>query len=97
MMQAFYAGTIAKSVATLITYPLIRAKVKMMSREQDEEKEELGVVATIVDIIDQQGLGGLFKGMGTQVFHTVLKSALLLVIKEEVDSFSYRVMRGDGW
>lgn len=156
MMEAFVIGLIAKFVATVITYPLIRAKVMLMVSEEEEEEAEAeeeeqddddvdtprttatttiskGINhirataeshhsinterrqngpsfsrdckdakkkksrATMLQLIwsmyQQHGIvGGLYKGCRLQLLHTVLKSALLMMVRERINDTTRRLI-----
>jgi Mitochondrial carrier protein len=96
-LQAFVLGVIAKFVATLVTYPLIRAKVLLMVGTNDEDAGNVppssssssSAVATLLqclaDDYRHHGIrGGWYRGCSLQLVHTLLKSALLMAIKEKI-------------
>lgn len=78
LREAFITGLVAKLVATIATYPLIRAKVMLMVTNQ---KSLLG---SMVREYKSNGLPGLYKGCNLQLAHTILKSALLMMIREKI-------------
>jgi len=79
MFEAFLIGMIAKSCATVLTYPLIRAKVLMMVRSKEES-----MVQVLKNIFRKDGMRGFYKGCSLQLVHTVLKSALLMMVRERI-------------
>jgi Mitochondrial carrier protein len=103
-LQAFGLGIIAKFVATLVTYPLIRAKVLLMvgsttsSHTNDDDdagnappssSSSSSSVATLLHCLSddyrQNGIrGGWYRGCSLQLVHTLLKSAMLMAIKEQI-------------
>ncbi|TMW60043.1 hypothetical protein Poli38472_000085 [Pythium oligandrum] len=112
--EAFVIAAIAKAIATVLTYPIIRAKVLMQAqKKQLESKPEeasanghhhnhhhhhhhrpLGntMVEVLRNIAEVEGMPGLFKGCSTQLFNTVLKSALLLMTKEQIYKYTMRLL-----
>jgi hypothetical protein len=79
MSQSFLLGLMAKFVATVATYPLIRAKVILMVTS------ETSLWATLVKSYqNDDGLRGLYKGCDWQLFHTLLKSALMMMVRERI-------------
>ena len=112
--EAFLVGLVAKFVATILTYPLIRAKILLMlERDEDEddageyENEEdpkrkhraanvrpsssslsiraLWVVLHRMYATPNAGVvHGLYKGCGWQLLQTVLKSALMMTLRERL-------------
>ncbi|KAG5179388.1 mitochondrial carrier domain-containing protein [Tribonema minus] len=83
-LAAFGLAAAAKAVATLVTYPLIRAKVIMMTRKRTAEQGPGDLMQCLADIARLEGLHGLYAGCGGQLLHTILKSALLVASREEV-------------
>jgi hypothetical protein len=75
--STFLAGVAAKSLATLLTYPLIRAKTL---QQAVADKRNLTVI--VVDMFRRQAA---FKGLDAQLGKVVLTSAIMLVIKEHVE------------
>lgn len=86
MPEAFVLGLGAKLVATLATYPLIRAKVLLMVTSQ----------ASIWDCLRTEfkahGTRGLYQGCDLQLIHTMLKSALLMMVKERITRTTRRLL-----
>jgi hypothetical protein len=89
MIQAFWLGLLAKFVATMATYPLIRAKVILMVTS------ETSLWASLVRSYQQDGgIRGLYKGCDWQLAHTLLKSALMMMVREGITERTHRwVMR----
>eukprot|EP00475_Leptophrys_vorax_P011447 TRINITY_DN17990_c0_g2_i1.p1 TRINITY_DN17990_c0_g2~~TRINITY_DN17990_c0_g2_i1.p1 ORF type:complete len:394 (-),score=16.99 TRINITY_DN17990_c0_g2_i1:429-1565(-) len=94
-LSAFLLGALAKTIATVATYPAIRCKVMMQRAESDEEKRRkaagdktAGAPATMLlamrVIWKTEGLPGFYKGLQAQILKTVLAAALMLMIKEKV-------------
>ncbi|KAJ2742684.1 hypothetical protein GGI20_004303 [Coemansia sp. BCRC 34301] len=95
--EAFWAGALAKTLATVVTYPYIMAKVRLQWRPSQEEREQAGdsvVYRSSADVLRKvlrtEGLAGWYTGMQTQIIKAVITQALMLMIKE---SFSMQVVR----
>lgn len=137
--EIFLVGLFSKFVATMVTYPLIRAKVLLMVNVVEEEEEEgtddednndddggvdggggsdintngnskhdsttarnkknrkdssssslssssvsLWSVLQEAYQKDQEGIKGLYKGCNWQLLHTLLKSAFMMTIREQI-------------
>eukprot|EP00271_Cylindrocystis_brebissonii_P005026 TRINITY_DN1697_c0_g5_i1.p1 TRINITY_DN1697_c0_g5~~TRINITY_DN1697_c0_g5_i1.p1 ORF type:complete len:451 (-),score=88.01 TRINITY_DN1697_c0_g5_i1:1392-2744(-) len=93
--SAFVLGALSKTIATVITYPLIRCKVLMQREDTEEEKRQRAAgdkrvgaprnMAQAFRIIwHSEGVSGFYKGLQGQVLKTVLAAALMLMIKEKV-------------
>jgi hypothetical protein len=101
--EAFVLGLLSKFVATIVTYPLIRAKVLMMvggddptpSTETTNAASKTSAPSptvsspTLWSVLKQSyhrdgGIPGLYKGCDWQLIHTLLKSALMMAIREQI-------------
>jgi Mitochondrial carrier protein len=120
-LEAFVLGVAAKFVATMVTYPLIRAKVLLMvganrtrscgsnncssncssndataddepplssqpsSSSSSSSPGALSLVRCLADDYRVNGLvRGWYRGCSLQLVHTLVKSALLMAIKEKI-------------
>lgn len=88
MSEAFLVGLFAKFVATIATYPLIRAKVILMVTS------EKSMIATLCRSYNEEGVRGLYKGCDWQLLHTVLKSALMMMVREKISNSAHRIIVG---
>lgn len=85
-MQAFYLGAVAKLVATLSTYPLIRAKMLLIT-----QSTRGGLWKTLQTEYKERGCSGLYQGCSLQLTHTLLKSALLMMVRERFTEVTHRI------
>ena len=113
MSQAFVLGLMAKFVATIVTYPLIRAKVMLMvSKNPSSEaaiqedasstaskhaiREGNSLLACLIQSYQRDGIvNGLYKGCSWQLIHTVLKSALMMMVRERITDTTHRIIVGE--
>uniref|UniRef100_A0AAV1TPH7 Mitochondrial carrier n=1 Tax=Peronospora matthiolae TaxID=2874970 RepID=A0AAV1TPH7_9STRA len=103
-LEAFVLAAIAKAVATILTYPVIRAKVLMQAqkepiaeRQKDPSSHHHGSVgSSMIQVLKRigelEGFSGYYKGCPAQLVNTVLKSALLVMTKEEITKHTMRVL-----
>lgn len=112
MWEAFVFGLISKFCATIITYPLIRAKVLLMvsppeAFEDDNKgigneyknngskcngsiktpqttKHPRSLPLLLLHIFRKDGVRGIYRGCSLQLLHTILKSALLMMVREKI-------------
>ena len=87
--EAFWIGAFAKAVATVATYPYIRAKVLLQrKRPADGDGADAYDAASATGILRQvwakEGAPGLYRGMRPQLVKGVTNAALMLVIKERI-------------
>ncbi|KAJ7204322.1 mitochondrial carrier domain-containing protein [Mycena pura] len=76
--DVFLLGALAKLVATSATYPYIVVK----SRLQAGHARALGYKSSLgglLTILDEEGVGGLYKGVGSKLVQSVLTAAMLFV------------------
>mmetsp|Transcript_49920 Transcript_49920/g.134290 ORF Transcript_49920/g.134290 Transcript_49920/m.134290 type:complete len:400 (-) Transcript_49920:68-1267(-) len=73
----FYTTAIAKILATVATYPFIRAKVLIQVRGGGL----LSVPSVLRQIVGEEGYGGLYKGIVAMTWKTVLHNALMMSLK----------------
>ncbi|KAE8793803.1 peroxisomal adenine nucleotide carrier 1-like [Hordeum vulgare] len=100
--SAFLLGAISKSVATILTYPLIRCKVMIQAADPDDDDEDESertgpgnsrhtktMLGAMHAMWNKEGIPGFFKGLHAQILKTVLSSALLLMIKQKISKFTW--------
>ena len=115
MAEAFCLGIVAKFVATIITYPLIRAKVMLMltttshddhdednedtnkdtddqTEKQKKKKKNKTMLSCLLDEYQQHGPTALYRGLQLQLIHTLLKSALLMMVRERITRTTRRLL-----
>lgn len=77
-------GAMSKALATIVTQPLIVAKVGLQSRPPPSRNgkpfKTFGEV--MKHIVDNEGLPALFKGIGPQILKGLLVQGLLMMTKE---------------
>ncbi|ODN05079.1 Peroxisomal membrane protein PMP34 [Orchesella cincta] len=90
----FLVGAAAKTVATVLTYPLQIVQTKLRHGHKMEGlRKDASLLEIIQAILQRHGLKGLFKGMESKILQTVLTSALMFVIYEKIAAFVFRLMR----
>ncbi|GFH43645.1 hypothetical protein CTEN210_00118 [Chaetoceros tenuissimus] len=96
MGEAFCIGIIAKFAATIATYPLIRAKVMLMVAKKKETRScselETNMLGLLRDMFQKGGRRELYKGCSLQLVHTLLKSALLMMVRERITVTTRRLI-----
>lgn len=98
MREAFMVGMLAKLVATLATYPLIRAKVMLMvlSNKETAQNSIASLIQCLKDNYNRDGgIQGLYKGCDLQILHTILKTALLMMVREHIHRAIHHVIMAD--
>lgn len=74
----------SKALATIVTQPLIVAKVGLQSKPPVQRlgKPFKGFVEVMQFIIKHEGVLGLFKGIGPQILKGLLVQGILMMTKE---------------
>ncbi|EFR03032.1 peroxisomal adenine nucleotide transporter 1 [Nannizzia gypsea CBS 118893] len=86
-MEAFLLGAMSKSLATILTQPLIVAKVGLQSRPPPSRKGKpfKSFVEVMSYIVEHEGVLSLFKGIGPQIMKGLLVQGLLMMAKERIE------------
>ena len=87
--EAFLLGWLAKFIATMVTYPLIRAKVMLMVTTSPEHKNML---TCLRDEYNRDGIKALYTGCNLQLLHTLFKSALLMTVRERITQMTHQLV-----
>ena len=88
MAESFLLGLFSKFIATIATYPLIRAKVMLMVTSQKS------MLQCLRQTYRERGVKGLYEGCDLQLLHTLLKSALLMMVRERISDATQRYVMG---
>jgi len=85
--EAFFLGALSKSIATIVTQPLIVAKVGLQSRPPParQGKPFKSFVEVMKFIVENEGPLALFKGLLPQITKGVLVQGLLMMTKERME------------
>ncbi|KAG2174542.1 hypothetical protein INT44_006805 [Umbelopsis vinacea] len=83
---AFFVGALSKTLATVITYPYIMAKVRLQWKAPKEMEGKIQAYTGSFDVLGRvlktEGFFGWYKGMSTQITKAVLSQALLFMMKD---------------
>ena len=85
--QAFLLGALSKSLATIVTQPLIVAKVGLQSRPPParQGKPFKSFTEVMGYVVEHEGILGLFKGISPQLLKGLLVQGLLMMTKERME------------
>ena len=87
----FMLGAIAKSISTVITYPL--QVVQSKSRYGSDDVRNKRMVEILLSIIRASGITGLYKGLEAKLLQTVLTTAMMYLCYEKIVSFVFTIMK----
>ncbi|OMJ18850.1 Mitochondrial substrate carrier family protein Q [Smittium culicis] len=92
--EAFAAGAISKVVATVVTFPYISAKTRLMWTPTKEEIERHGddvIYKGSFDVLKKlyklHGIKGWYLGMQIQIIKAFITQALVLMFKEIITKY----------
>lgn len=88
--ENFLLGALSKSMATIATQPLIISKVMQQTGGTAVAKDGSKVkfnsfVDALVFLAKNEGLAGLFKGIGPQISKGVIVQGLLFMFKDQIE------------
>jgi Mitochondrial carrier protein len=96
MVDAFLLGLAAKFIATISTYPLIRAKLMLMVTTTTTSRKTNNPNTTMLkclrDEYTRDGIRAWYTGCNLQLLHTVLKSALMMMVRERIAKTTHRLL-----
>lgn len=93
----FILGAAAKLVATFVTYPVQIIQTKMRhgsDEEKKDEKQALGTLEMLRNILKNKGIAGLYNGFEAKVWQTVLTAALMFMTYEKIIRFVRVLLNG---
>ncbi|KAM9391873.1 peroxisomal membrane protein PMP34 isoform 1-T1 [Pholidichthys leucotaenia] len=98
-LEVFLIGAVAKTVATIVTYPLqtIQSILRFGQISASSEESKLlsnlrTIKCLLVNKVRKYGVLGLFKGLEAKLLQTVLTAALMFLLYEKIASCTFRVM-----
>lgn len=86
----FAIGALAKTFATILTYPLQLIQTKLRHGRSDHAVSQLppgaGIIQMCLYILKNNGVAGLFRGLEAKLLQTVLTAALMFAAYEKIAS-----------
>lgn len=88
-VEIFVLSSLAKAGATVVTYPMLTVKNRMMTaRRGDAHMQYNSIWDAVTKIWQAEGPGGYYRGLRPKLIQSVLAAALLFVAKEEIVQFT---------
>ena len=81
--EAFFLGMFARVIATMLTYPYLRAKV-MLQSTYGNAKIKPTIPQMILEQLSNGGVAGLYQGIGPELTRGVFSAALMMMVKERI-------------
>jgi adenine nucleotide transporter 17 len=95
--EIFLAGAIAKTVATVLTYPIQLAQSRLRAYKHGKAKEGEETYSNTFDLLvkvfKKEGVMGWFAGLNVKVVQTVLTAAFQFLCYESIKDFIFFFMR----
>ena len=84
--EAFFLGMFARIVATMLTYPYLRAKVMLQSNNNSSSdgNKKKTIPQMIAEQLSTGGVSGLYQGIGPELTRGVFSAALMMMVKERI-------------
>lgn len=105
---SFLVGALSKTLATVVTYPYIMAKVRIQARSADADKKDelpplvhtphhphskhIGAVGILKRVWKREGFLGWYQGMQAQIIKAVLSQGVLFMSKEQFEHWALLIM-----
>jgi hypothetical protein len=83
-LEVFLFSALSKSIATMITYPFIFLRTRMIGNKEGKQK---GMIQTLKDVIQKDGVLGLYKGMQSQLIKGFFNQGIMYMIKDYVATY----------
>ncbi|GLB40287.1 putative mitochondrial carrier (TC 2.A.29) family protein [Lyophyllum shimeji] len=104
--MSFIIGAFSKTLATIVTYPYIMAKVRIQARCADSDDghnvlphtphhvntKHVGAIQILARVLKKEGFAGWYQGMQAQITKAVLSQALLFMSKEQFEHWALAIM-----
>ncbi|KAF5304721.1 hypothetical protein FQA39_LY09498 [Lamprigera yunnana] len=82
-LAVFVMGALAKSISTIMTYPLQLAQ----TRQRYGKDSRMSMLAMLLSILKKGGPKGLYQGLEAKLLQTVFTAALMFVTYEKIFRF----------
>lgn len=90
-LETLVVGATAKAVATILTFPLLMAKIRMGLFGKERYPTML---ATFAIVLKEEGISGMFKGVGMSLLRSVISAAIEFVLRERCLELAQKIAGG---
>ncbi|KZP00376.1 mitochondrial carrier [Calocera viscosa TUFC12733] len=97
---AFLVGALSKTLATVVTYPYIMAKIRLQARRHMKEgkgpqhhHKHKGAIELLAQVLKEDGVKGWYEGMETQITKAVVCQAMLFMMKDQFEHAALLLQR----
>lgn len=88
----FFLGALSKLVATSATYPYIVIKSRLQAGQASALKYKSSVEGLLA-ILKEEGVGGLYKGIGSKLTQSVLTAAILFACQRRLYEITKKALK----
>jgi len=78
----FFMGAFSKAIASTLTYPYQVVKSRIQQRQIGKSLQYRGIIQSFILIIRNEGVIGIYKGLGANLLRVMPHSALTFVVYE---------------
>jgi len=80
------ASLISKSIASVIAYPheVVRTRLRQQHLQEDGKRKYRSFLQTLRTVATEEGVGGLYGGMGTHVLRQIPNTCIMFAVYETV-------------
>ncbi|OQS04436.1 Mitochondrial Carrier (MC) Family [Thraustotheca clavata] len=91
-LEAFILGAAARSLATLVVFPYIRAKVLVQAESKsvataDDSTPSESIPQILSRLVQEEGVGSLYRGLSPELTKGALSAAFMLMVKEKIEAY----------
>lgn len=89
-MENFFLSALAKTIATLLTYPWMLSKTRLQAStgkqnsDEKNQKRRFKVVTDVTDKLQHEGLGSVYQGCKSQVVRSFFSQGITMMTKDEI-------------
>lgn len=87
--KSFLVGALSKTLATVVTFPYILAKVRL----QAKNTPYAGAIDVLSRIAKEKGIKGWYQGMQAQITKAVLGQALLFYFRDYFEIWTRKLLQ----
>ena len=82
--EAFALGMVARTLATVLVFPFLRAKILLQTGASDASSSNRTTLGVLKDQWETAGVAGLYQGIAPELTRGIFSAALMLMLKERI-------------
>jgi len=80
---AFLLGAVARSLSTILVYPVIR--IKILNQVKQDLDEVPSIMKQYMDVVNKEGISMLYRGLTMELARGITQSSVMFMIREKVE------------